>query len=162
MRYVFLILMLSLTTLYAKTDSNTDKIFWQDNFSDSKELAQKFGKPLFIFMESRRCYYCPIMKEQTFTDKRVIKAINQNFIPVILDNSTGSESDVENTGHAPERLTLSLTPAIYIMGPNEEKLSRKGTKHMIIYGMWLPDDLLIWIANANKKYLKMYGAKYAK
>ncbi len=113
-------------------------------------------------MESRRCYYCPIMKEKTFTDKGIIKTINDNFIPVILDNSTGSESDVENTGHAPERLTLSLTPAIYIMGPDEEKLLRKGTKHMIIYGMWSAKDLKVWLFNGKKKFKKLYGEKYAK
>ncbi|OPX26727.1 MAG: hypothetical protein B1H07_03725 [Campylobacteraceae bacterium 4484_166] len=155
-RYILIVLILFLT------QTNADNIFWQDSLQDSKELAKKFNKPLFIFMESRRCYYCPIMKEKTFTDKDIIKLINENYIPVILDNSTGSESDVANTGHAPERLTTSITPAIYIMGPNEEKLARKGKKHMLIYGFWEADDLKIWLEKGKRIFQKLYGEKYAK
>ena len=141
---------------------NASEIKWQYELNDAKELAEHFKKPIFLFLESRKCYYCPIMKETTFMDKRVIKLINKEFIPVVLDNSTGSESDVENNGNAPERLTTSVSPAIYFMGPCEEMLSRKGKKHMIIYGMWKADELLHWLKTAKKKFNKLHGEQYAK
>ena len=102
------------------------------------------------------------MKENHVEEQRVEKEINKNFIPVILDNSLGAESDVEGNGNAPERLTTSMTPAIYLMGPNEEMMSRKGKKHMIIYGMWKPDDLLAWLKDAKRKFKNLYGDKYDK
>ncbi len=142
--------------------SSANGIKWQYELNDAKELAQHFNKPIFLFLESRSCYYCPIMKEKTFTNKKVIEKINKDFIAVILDNSLGSESDVENNGHAPERLTTSMTPAIYLMGPQEEMLSRKGKKHMILYGMWNADELLEWIDDAKRKFHKLYGANYEK
>ena len=142
--------------------ADTEKIKWQHELNDAKDLAQKFNKPIFLFLESRKCYYCPIMREETFTDPKVIKELNENFISLILDNSLGAESDVENSGHAPERLTTSMTPAIYLMGPEEEKLSRKGKKHLIIYGMWKPKDLLAWLEDAKRKFNKLHGAKYGK
>jgi len=138
------------------------EIKWQYELDDAKELAEHFKKPIFLFLESRRCYYCPIMKETTFMDKRVIEIINKDFIPVMLDNSTGSESDVENNGNAPERLTTSVSPSIYFMGPDEEMLNRKGKKHMIIYGMWKADELLHWLSKAKKKFIKLHGDKYEK
>jgi thioredoxin-related protein len=140
----------------------SSNIKWQYELNDAKDLAQTYKKPIFLFLESRKCYYCPIMKEKTFTNKDVIKEINSNFIAVLLDNSLGAESDVENSGHAPERLTTSMTPAIYLMGPNEERLSRKGKKHMIIYGFWQPKELLDWLKDAKRKFKKLHGFNYAK
>ena len=52
-----------------------------------------------------------------------------------------------------------MTPAIYFMGPNEEKLLRRGKKHMLIYGMWNLEQMLEWMDDAIKKYEKLYGAK---
>jgi len=148
--------------LFIISFSFSSQIKWQYELNDAKELAEHFKKPIFLFLESRRCYYCPIMKETTFVDKRVIKTLNENFIPLLLDNSVGAESDVENTGHAPERLTTSMTPAIYFMGPKEEMLNKKGKKHMIIYGMWKADEFLQWLKTANRKFKKLYGDKYGK
>ena len=139
-----------------------DNIKWQYELNDAKDLAQHYKKPIFLFLESRKCYYCPIMKEETFTNLQIIKVINKNFIPLLLDNAQGAESDVENTGNAPQRLTTSMTPAIYFMGPNEEKLLQKGKKHMIIYGMWKSKDLLEWLNDAQQKFNKLYGYKYDK
>ncbi len=157
----FLLLFLIIQNLNAN-EVKKNEIKWQHELTDAKELAEHYKKPIFLFLESRKCYYCPIMREKTFTNKAVIKEINENFIPLILDNSLDAESDVENTGHAPERLTTSMSPAIYLMGPKEEMLSRKGKKHMIIYGMWYPKDLLDWLKDAKRKYKKLHGKKYAK
>ena len=150
---ILLIIFLSLN-IYA------NQILWQTELEDAKDLAKTFNKPIMLFLESRKCYYCPIMKEQTFTNQNIINMINKDFIPLILDNSLGAESDVEGVGNAPERLTTSMTPAIYFMGPNEEKLNKKGEKHMIIYGLWKPNELQDWLKEAKRKFKKLYGKKY--
>ena len=155
---IILFIFILINSIFA--NDNLNNIKWQHELEDAKELAQHFKKPIFLFLESRKCYFCPIMQEETFRDSRVEKEINDNFIPVILDNSLGAESDVENSGHAPERLTTSMTPAIYLMGPKEEMLSRKGKKHMIVYGMWKADDLLKWLEDAKRKFKKLHGDKY--
>jgi len=155
-KIVFGIILL-LSSIFAK-----DSIKWQYELEDAKDLALYYKKPIFLFLESRKCYYCPIMKEKTFTNSKIIKELNKYFIPVLLDNSTGAESDVEGTGNAPQRLTTSMTPAIYFMGPKEEKLSKKGKKHMIIYGLWSPKELLEWCNDAKRKFKKLYGKNYVK
>ena len=161
-RVIFLLFFMFLLQNLNANSVNENGIKWQSELEDAKELAQHYKKPIFLFLESRKCYYCPIMREKTFTNPEVIKEINENFIPLILDNSLDAESDVENTGHAPERLTTSMSPSIYLMGPKEEMLSRKGKKHMIIYGMWEPKELLEWIDDAKRKFKKLHGKKYVK
>ena len=115
---------------------------------------------MFVFLESRTCFYCPKLKEEVFTKKIFQDKIKKYFIPVILDNSLDADSDVENTGQCPPRLTVSMTPAIYFMGPKEEKLAFRGKKHMLIYGMWDLKQMLEWLDSANKRFEKLYRKNY--
>jgi len=139
---------------------NADKIIWQHSLDEAKELAQFTKKPIFMFLESRNCFYCPKMLEDIFPDPSLAKIINNDYIPLLLDNSIDADSDVENTGQSPERLTVSMTPAIYFMGPNEEKLNRKGKKHMIVYGFWNKKDMHEWLKDGTRKFNKLYGKNY--
>lgn len=153
----YLILFIS----FLKADYNWEKgLIWQHELNEAKELANYYKKPIFMFLESRTCFYCPKLKEEIFTKKEFQDKIRKDFIPLVLDNSLDADSDVENTGQCPPRLTVSMTPAIYFIGPNEEKLSRKGKKHMIIYGMWNLEQMLEWMKEATIKFDKLYGEKY--
>ena len=142
------------------TNLNADKVIWQHNFEDAIELANFTKKPIFMFLESRQCFYCPKLLEDIFPDPKVSELINRDFVPLLLDNSVDADSDVENTGQCPPRLTVSMTPAIYFMGPNEEKLNRKGKKHMIIYGMWSKKEMIEWLVEGKRKFYKLHGDKY--
>lgn len=155
-KYLFLILFI-INNIQASWDEGLD---WQHELEEAKELAIYHKKPIFLFLESKTCFYCPKIREQVFTQKRFQDKIKKYFIPLILDNSLDADSDVENTGQCPPRLTTSMTPAIYFMGPKEEKLSRKGKKHMLIYGMWNIDDLLAWMDDAIKKFENLHGEEY--
>lgn len=136
-----------------------DGLDWQADLEDAKQLAKYHNKMIYLFLESRTCFYCPKLKKEVFNQPKFQEKIKKHFIPVILDNSTDYDSDVENIGQAPSRLIVSMTPAIYFMGANEEKLARRGKKHMIIYGMWSEEQMLEWMDDAIKKYEKLHGAK---
>lgn len=159
MKKVFLLIFLVFTALNA--DNEWEKgLDWQHEFNEATELAKYHKKPIFIFLESRTCFYCPKIREEIFTQPEFQEKIKKYFIPAVLDNSLDADSDVENTGQMPPRLTVSMTPAIYFMGPDEEKLSRKGKKHMIIYGMWNLKQTLAWMDDAINKFEKLHGEKY--
>lgn len=162
MKNIIFILLFCLCTANSEDFSWQKGLDWQSDLNDAKQLATYHNKMIFLFLESRTCFYCPKLKEQIFSQKKFKEKIKQYFIPVILDNSLDYDSDVENIGQAPVRLTVSMTPAIYFMGANEEKLSRKGKKHMIVYGMWNLEQMLQWMDDAVSKYNKLYGAKYEK
>ncbi len=153
-RILFSFLVL-ISSLFAEDFSWQKGLDWQYNFDEAKQLAQYHDKMIFMFLESRTCFYCPKLKEEIFIKEEFKEKIRKHFIPVILDNSLDADSDVANTGQCPPRLTVSMTPAIYFMGPNEEKLARRGKKHMIIYGMWQLDQMLKWMDDAIKKREKL-------
>jgi len=169
MKKVFLIL---LALFYAMTAVSSDEkkhvlttheLGWMNNLEEAKAIALKEKKPIILFLHSQRCFYCPKLIEEVFPQPEVQKFLNENFIKLDLDVATGSDSIEEGTGdQAPERFIVSMTPGILFMGPKEEKLYRKGKKHMIIYGFWKPDELITWGKEALSKFKKLHGEKYAK
>lgn len=155
MKKIFLVYLLLVISLFSEDFSWQKGLDWQADLEEAKQLARYHDKLVFMFLESRTCFYCPKLKEEVFIKKEFHDKIKKYFIPVILDNSLDADSDVANTGQCPPRLTVSMTPAIYFMGPNEEKLARRGKKHMVIYGMWQLEQMLAWMDDAVKKYEKL-------
>lgn len=140
----------------------TFELGWMDNLDEAKSIAAKTKKPIILFLHSQRCFYCPKLIENVFPNPKVQKFLTEHFVKLDLDVATGSDSIEEDTaGQAPERFIVSMTPAILFMGPKEEKLYRKGKKHMIIYGFWKPDELITWGKEALKRFEKLYGGTYA-
>ena len=141
----------------------THELGWMNNLEEAKAIALKEGKPIILFLHSQRCFYCPKLIEDVFPRPEVQQFLTENFVKLDLDVATGSDSIEEATAdQAPERFIVSMTPAILFMGPKEEKLYRKGKKHMIIYGFWKPDELITWGKEALKRFEKLYGGTYAK
>jgi len=166
-RIVLLLFFILAATLTVHADKKervitTHDLGWMNNLEEAKTLALKEKKPIILFLHSQRCFYCPKLIEEVFPDPKVQKFLTENFVKLDLDVATGSDSIEEDTGdQAPERFIVSMTPAILFMGPKEEKLYRKGKKHMIIYGFWKPDELITWGKEARKRFIKLYGAHYA-
>lgn len=134
---------------------------WRHDLDDAKQAAQKEKKPIILFLHSRSCFYCPKVIEQILPDPRLKNFLDNNFVKLELDTSTGSDSiEDETTDQAPPRFIVSITPAFVFMGPNEEKLARNGKKHMIIFGFWNVDQMLKWSKDALGRFKRLYGKKY--
>jgi len=165
---ISLLLFISLSATHLPADEKkhvltTHELGWMNNLEEAKAIALKEKKPIILFLHSQRCFYCPKLIEQVFPDPEVQKFLTKNFVKLDLDVATGSDSIEEDTAdQAPERFIVSMTPAILFMGPKEEKLYRKGKKHMIIYGFWKPEELVTWGKEALKRFQKLYGESYAK
>jgi len=157
---VLIVLLLSSLSADLLTPS---QLGWMDNLTEAKEKALKEHKPIILFLHSRRCFYCPKMIEEVFPDPKVAPFLKKNFVRLSLDVATGSDSIEEDASdQAPERFIVSMTPAFVYMGPREEKLYRKGKKHMIIYGYWKPSDFIKWGHEALKRFDKLYGKTYGR
>lgn len=136
---------------------------WYRNLGEAKEKAVELNKPILLFLHSRNCFYCPKMIEQIFPTRSLAKQLNRDFVLLSLDGSTDSDSiEEEVNDQAPPRFITSVTPAIFFMGPQEEKLTRTNKKHMVIFGFWNVEDMSEWANDALKRFNKMYGDKYAK
>ena len=57
----------------------------------AKAQAKKTGKPIMVSFYTTWCGYCKKMDRETFKNPAVIKAVNENFIPVMLDGDEESD-----------------------------------------------------------------------
>lgn len=47
--------------------------------------AEQTGKPIFLNIGYSSCHWCHVMNRESFSDPKVAKLINENFIPVLID-----------------------------------------------------------------------------
>jgi len=157
MRLIFIIV-LSFSSLFGYGPA----IKWLTTLESAKEIAIEEKKPIMLYIHSTACFYCTVLEKKVFPDKGLQEHLRKNFILLALDNSTGAGDFEGQDGQAPPRFITSVSPAFFFMGPNEEMLGARGTKHMTIYGFWSIEDLKAWSDDAYKKFLKYHGAKYGK
>ena len=58
--------------------------------NEAEALSAKYNKDILIFFYRENCDYCEKMKNQTFSDSTVIKLINDNFFPVMINGKSKS------------------------------------------------------------------------
>ena len=61
------------------------KIQWHTNLQQAAELAQKSGKPILVQFTAEWCTFCHKMLDETLTNQKIAKQVNECFIPVVLD-----------------------------------------------------------------------------
>ena len=66
---------------------NKTEIQWL-NLNKAEELSEKYDTDMLIFLFRNGCPDCKQMKEQTLKDPEIIKLINENFFPVMIDGRT--------------------------------------------------------------------------
>jgi len=55
------------------------------SFEEAFKLQKKEKKPIVVFFHTSWCKYCFAMKKNTFTDKKVIELLNENFYFISFD-----------------------------------------------------------------------------
>ena len=69
------------------TQSVDNSIEWLD-LSEAESLSADSNKNMLLFFYRENCDYCEKMKKQTLSEPSVIKLINDNFFPVMLDGKS--------------------------------------------------------------------------
>ena len=73
------------------------------------DRAQQQDKPVLLYISAVWCYWCHVMEETTFADRDVVGFINDNFVPVLVDNDHRPDVNARyNVGGWPT--TAFLTP----------------------------------------------------
>jgi thioredoxin-related protein len=153
--------MIALACSFAFADMYSLGSDWYRNLTEAKNRALKEKKPILLFLHSRNCFYCPKLVEEVFPEPSLHKKLKESFVLLTMDGSTDADAiEEEVTDQAPKRFITSMTPAIYFMGPKEEKLAKGGKAHMIIYGFWSVQDMGEWADDALRRFEKLYGEKY--
>ncbi len=79
MKNVFILIMIFLVSLSVFGLSARDFVIF-NNFNDSFELANAFGKGVIIVFSSPTCGYCDLMKDEVFSDDEVSYILTNNFV----------------------------------------------------------------------------------
>ncbi len=63
----------------------SNEVVWADNMVSARKLSNDSGKNMLLFFTGDWCVPCRIMKREVFADKEVMKAINSQVIPVMIN-----------------------------------------------------------------------------
>jgi len=63
----------------------TNDVVWADNIVLARELANDSDKNMLLFFTGEWCSPCRIMKREVFADQEVMKAINSQVVPVMIN-----------------------------------------------------------------------------
>jgi len=59
------------------------QINWAKDYNSAIATAKKEHKPVMFVISRHTCKYCKILEQTTFSDARVIEALNKDFVSVV-------------------------------------------------------------------------------
>jgi uncharacterized protein YyaL (SSP411 family) len=125
-------------TILLATNMLASEINWAKDFKAGIKEATRFNKPI-VFISSRHtCKYCVILDETTLKDKKVVEALNKDFISII------AYSDEQD--YMPRDLYQQGTPAIWFLLPDGEPM------YQPIMGAIKAPDFLSAISVVKKEF----------
>jgi len=101
---ILLVVLLSFLSL------NASEIVWAKDFKQGIKQASEELKPVMFVFSRHTCKYCVLLDETTLKDKRVVKALNRDYISII---SYSDEND-----YTPRELWRPGTPTIWFLYPD--------------------------------------------
>lgn len=147
MKKTLLILMVAAVALFA------EGIRWEPNFNAAVTKAKEVKKPIMFVFSSHGCKWCRHLEKTTFSDPKVIEALNSDFVNVI------AYTDARD--YVPRELWLPGTPGIWFLDSSGEPMFQP------IQGAVDPESMIQAAGIVKKEYQKLlvkerYGAKGGK
>ena len=68
----------------ADSGAAPQKLVWHKSLKPAHKLAIETDKPLLIVFGASWCHFCHKLERETLADKRMVAAIERDFIPVRL------------------------------------------------------------------------------
>ena len=94
----------------------SNDVAWADNIVSARELAKSSDKNIMLFFSGDWCVPCRIMKRDVFGDKEVMKAINAQVIPVMIN------VDDPNAEELVKQYNVGTTPITIFTDPDGKVL----------------------------------------
>ena len=101
---------------YLRTHAK-DAVKWRTFTPEAFEEAKNLNKPILLSSGYLSCYWCHRMAEDSFRQRSVGEAINNNYLPILLDREMEPEVDAylqafmtQQRGFGGWPLTVILTP----------------------------------------------------
>jgi len=114
--------------------SYANSITWIKTYKEAINLSIKKDKRVMLFITKPSCLWCKKMKRLTFTDRQVIKEVNENYISIELS---------KNSSEIPSNLLVKRVPTTQF-------ISKDGILIKKVTGYWNAEDFLSWLSDVKK------------
>lgn len=110
--WIFILIALAFIAFIVIRDARRS-IDWAGDYQDAVQQARQTHKPLLLVFVKTGDSNCERMKNATYVNDRIIKYINRNFVPVMLD--------VEQNSDLAEQYKISQYPNHVITIPDRKE-----------------------------------------
>jgi len=132
-----------LAVMLLVSSSFASEINWAKDFDSGIKDASKLDKPVLFVFSRHSCKYCVILDETTFKDKKVIEALNKDFVSIV--------SYTDENDYTPKELWRPGTPALWFLLPNGEPM------YQPLMGAIDASNLLVALDIVKKEFNKSKG-----
>ena len=108
LKKIIFIALLSVSSLFASG------VNWAKDYESGIERAKKENKPVLFILSRHTCKYCVILDETTLSDKKVVTALNRDYVSII--------SYTDENDYTPRELWRPGTPSIWFLLPSGEPM----------------------------------------
>ena len=71
---------------FSPRPNRAHEIDWRPWGEPAFAEARKLGRPILLSLSAIWCHWCHVMDETSYSDPRVIAALNEHFVPIRVDN----------------------------------------------------------------------------
>jgi thioredoxin-related protein len=72
-------------TPFAGGSAAAQEVKWRHDYTAARKEATETGRPLLLDFGTEACFWCKKLDATTFRDPKVVKLLNEQFIPVKID-----------------------------------------------------------------------------
>ena len=91
-----------------------EKVVWKTDVREAVRAARQSQKPMLVSITADWCGYCHKMLRTTFADGRIVRSVNDCFVPVILD-ADRDEQLVSSIGVEGLPTTVIVSPEMKVL-----------------------------------------------
>jgi thioredoxin-related protein len=118
-----------------------DHVVWRD-YEEGIAFAKKTNRPIMITFFSDRCRYCNLMEKKTFSDREVVRALNEKFVSIKVD--------VSRNAMLAHMYGATYLPTTVFITPQEEGIGK-------LIGYRSPDDFLLVLEFVGDGFFQRMG-----
>ncbi len=71
--------------MYAAESATAQEVRWRHDYTAARRESAETGRPLFVDFSTESCFWCKKLDAVTWRDPKIVKMLNEQFIPVKLD-----------------------------------------------------------------------------
>jgi len=121
---IIIVLFILLSSVYgAKIDEFAKEASYFRDYNSALVIAKKENKILMLVLVADFCPWCKKFERKTLENKSVSSLVDENFIPVIVDNYRDKE-------YFPKELSTKKLPRVYFINANTQEVINKSNLYV--------------------------------